>query len=269
MATGISLEESVRNLLENFNVVYHVKFRLWSHLLSLCTDCVKQLLIARGFRVFHHLSHHVKLASRLHFKLFLFPRIPYGDSPTSPLPSPIHSPVINHFPHTLQVRIFYFFSQFDVYFQQIVHLYLTNARSIVTFYDPSTFSGKSVVIYCVKKILHVNIFVSSFSTIHYTNRWICNLVHSRYALIRWWPMTTQCVRLCLSLIWDNRAQRQNCIIFSQGNKTGSVISSFGVVSIIICKICLNSISAHMRSQLKNNTYMTCRIFYILLQNARF
>ncbi|XP_028399533.1 protein couch potato-like [Dendronephthya gigantea] len=29
-------------------------------------------------------------------------RISYADSPTSPLPSPIHSPVINHFQHTLQ-----------------------------------------------------------------------------------------------------------------------------------------------------------------------
>lgn len=30
-------------------------------------------------------------------------RIPYGDSPTSPLPSPLHSPVMNHqFPHTIQ-----------------------------------------------------------------------------------------------------------------------------------------------------------------------
>lgn len=33
-------------------------------------------------------------------------RIPYGDSPTSPLPSPLHSPVVNHFPPSIQHQVY-------------------------------------------------------------------------------------------------------------------------------------------------------------------
>ena len=36
----------------------------------------------------------------------------YADSPTSPLPSPLHSPVMNHFPHAIQVWHLFSFSFF-------------------------------------------------------------------------------------------------------------------------------------------------------------
>jgi hypothetical protein len=76
--------------------MYHIKWieSYWKFL----TNCWQTKIFKTHFA-------YKNLTKWLFLFEFNFFRIPYGDSPTSPLPSPIHSPVMNHFPHTLQVRI--------------------------------------------------------------------------------------------------------------------------------------------------------------------
>lgn len=134
----------------------------------------------------------------------------YADSPTSPLPSPLHSPVMNHFPHAIQVWHLFSFS----FFLLSLSYFLT--CSFPTSFLSFLFLPFPFISFLLAVLWSASIFFFYSKFIHPCTHLFHLMRHILSDQPILWQTMRESVQRYLSQILGNHVQKMNFTISSQG-----------------------------------------------------